>query len=147
MARDYSSKDSKWAQRVKRRTVKISDARLDSEIREMLTMYAADVTEAIDAAGAEMVKELVKITRNTAPARTGRYFKAITSQTIKRPSGNLYIWGVKAPYYRLTHLLVKGHPTGNGGRTNGDPFLANALEEVLPEYEAKVAEALRNAAK
>lgn len=144
LARDYTSKDSKWAQRVKRRTVKISDAKLDSEIRGMLTMYCADVTEAIDKAGDEMVKELVKITRNTAPARTGRYYQNITSQTVKRPSGNLYIWGVKGPYYRLTHLLVKGHPTGNGGRTKGDPFLANALEEVLPEYEYKVLEALKN---
>lgn len=142
MARDYTT--GKWAERVKRRTVRISDHRLDSEIRDLMTMYCADVTDAVDKAGAEMVKELVKITRNTAPVRTGKYYQAITSQTVKRPSGNLYIWGVKAPYHRLTHLLVKGHPTGNGGRTKGDPFLVNALDEVLPEYEEKVWEALRN---
>lgn len=139
MARDYSS------ERRKVRTVRISDARIDKEVREMLTMYAADITEAIDAAGAEMVKKLVKITRDTAPVRTGCYYQAITSETIKRPSGNLYIWGAGSRHGRLTHLLVRGHPTGNGGRTNGDPFLANALDEVLPEYMDKVEEAIKNA--
>lgn len=139
MARNYSS------ERRKVRTVRIGDNSLDKEIRGMLTMYAADITEAVDAAGAEMVKKLVKITRDTAPVRTGGYYQAITSQTVRRPSGNVYIWGAGSRHGRLTHLLVKGHPTGNGGRTNGDPFLANALEEVLPEYERKVEEAIKNA--
>ena len=117
----------------------------DKDLRSLLTIYAADVTEAVDAAGAEAMKKLVKLTRASAPVRTGGYYKAITSKTIKRPSGNLYIWGAGSRYGRLTHLLVKGHPTGNGGRTNGDPFLADALEEVLPEYEKKVMEAINNA--
>lgn len=139
MARDYSKEQRKV------RTVRIGDSRLDKELREMLTMYAADITEEIDKAGAEMVKKLVKLTQETAPVRTGGYYQAITSKTIKRPSGNLYIWGAGSRYGRLTHLLVKGHPTGNGGRTNGDPFLANALDEVLPEYERRVEEAIKNA--
>jgi len=145
MARDYTK--GKWAERVKRRTVRIADGKLDSEIRGMLTMYCADVTEAVDRAGADMVKKLVRITRNTAPARTGEYFKSITSQTVKRPSGNLYVWGVKAPHYRITHLLVNGHITPDGGRTRSDPFLKNALDEVLPEYERNVLEAIRDAGK
>lgn len=120
-------------------------ADFDKELRGLLTLYAENVTEAVDAAGAEAIKKLVKLTRASAPVRTGGYYKAITSKTIKRPSGNLYIWGAGSRYGRLTHLLVKGHPTGNGGRTDGDPFLANALEEVLPEYERKVLEAIHNA--
>lgn len=55
-----------------------------------------------------------------------------------------YVWHVKAPDYRLTHLLVHGHATKDGGRTKGNPFLANALAQVLPEYERKVEEVLRN---
>lgn len=115
-----------------------------SALSQILEMYAADVTEAIDTAGSEAVKKLVKITRATSPVRTGGYYQAITSKTIRRPSGNLYIWGAGSRYGRLTHLLVKGHPTGNGGRTSGDPFLANALDEVLPEYEEKVRQAIAN---
>lgn len=139
MARDYSSEHRKV------RTVRLADSSFDKELRGLLTMYAEDVTEAIDKAGAEMVKKLVKITQETAPVRTGGYYQAITSKTIKRPSGNLYIWGAGSRQGRLTHLLVKGHPTGNGGRTDGDPFLANALDEVLPEYERRVEEAIKNA--
>jgi hypothetical protein len=31
----------------------------------------------------------------------------------------------------------------NGGRVPGDPFLKNALDEVLPDYEKDVEEALK----
>ena len=53
-------------------------------------------------------------------------------------------WYVKAPHYRLTHLLVHGHAKKDGGRVQGDPFLQNALDEVLPEYERAVEEGLKN---
>ena len=53
-------------------------------------------------------------------------------------------WYVKAPDYRLTHLIVHGHATKDGGRTRGNPFLKNALDEVLPEYEREVEEVLKN---
>jgi hypothetical protein len=105
-------------------------------------MYAEDVTEAIDAAGKEMVDKLVKITRKTAPRDSGDFAKSITSNTIRRPSGNVYVWGVKAPHHRKTHLLVHGHPKPDGDRVDGDPFLQDALDIVLPEYEEKVREAL-----
>jgi hypothetical protein len=122
----------------------ISPAMLGAEIQRQLGLYQQEVLEAVDAAGEQAVKKLVKLTQATAPVRTGGYYQAITHKTIKRPSGNLYIWGAGSRHGRVTHLLVKGHPTGNGGRTNGDPFLANALDEVLPEYEEKVLEAIRN---
>lgn len=123
----------------------ISTDKLSAEIHRQLGLYQQEVLEAVNDAGARAIKKLVKLTRDSAPVRTGRYYQAITSQTTNQPSGNRYVWGVKAPHYRLTHLLVKGHPTSNGGRTNGDPFLANALDIVLPEYEKEVEEALKNA--
>jgi hypothetical protein len=55
-----------------------------------------------------------------------------------------FIWHVKAPDYRLTHLLVKGHATKDGGRTKANPFLQNALDQVLPEYEKEVEEAVKS---
>ena len=139
MARDYSS------ERRKVRTVRIGDQSIDKELRGMLTMYASDITEAIDEAGLEMVDELVSITKKTAPRDQGDFYKAITAKTERRPSGNLYIWGVKAPLHRITHLLVHGHPTVNGDRVEGDPFLHDALDIVLPKYEEKVKEAIKNA--
>ena len=50
---------------------------------------------------------------------------------------------MKAPCHRLTHLLVHGHETRDGGRTRPDPFLKNALDRVLPEYERDVEEAIK----
>ena len=47
--------------------------------------------------------------------------------------------------HRLTHLLVHGHATRNGGRTKANPFLKNALDAVLPEYERAVEEAVKEA--
>ena len=117
---------------------------LGGAIAEQLGLYHEEVMEAVDAAGLKSIKKLVELTRDTAPVRTGGYFQAITHKAIKRPSGTIYIWGAGARHGRLTHLLVKGHATANGGRTDGDPFLQNALDEVLPEYEAAVEEALKN---
>ena len=71
--------------------------------------------------------------------------KNISSKEIESVSGmKKYVWHVKAPDHRLTHLLVHGHDTPTGGRTRANPFLKNALAEVLPEYEKAVEEAARN---
>lgn len=139
MARDYSK------ERRKVRTVRLGDHELDKELREMFTMYAADVTEAIDDAGREAVNNLVKLTRKTAPKDSGDFAKHIAAKSILRPSGTVYIWHVKYPKHGITHLLVHGHATRNGGRTKGHPFLKDALAQVLPEYEQAVKEAIKNA--
>jgi hypothetical protein len=124
-------------------TIKPSD--LGAALAEQLGLYGEEVVEAVNAAGEKAAKALVRITKKTAPKRTGGYRKSIT-YTAKEKSATgdkEFTWGAKAPHHRLTHLLVKGHPTGNGGRTTGDPFLQNALETVLPEYEKEVEEALK----
>lgn len=119
---------------------------LGQAITEQLTLYHKDVIEAVNAAGEKAVKALVSKTKKTAPKRSGDFRKAITSvSTENTATGDKeYTWGAKAPHYRLTHLLVKGHQKVGGGRVDGDPFLENALAEVLPEYEKDVEEALKN---
>lgn len=125
------------------KTVKLEE--LGAAIQEELTVYHADVVEKIDAAGEKAVKDLVKRTRATAPKDRGDYRKAITSKRLKKTDrGSTFVWFARAPFHRLTHLLVHGHATKNGGRTKADPFLKNALDEVLPEYEKDVKEALQN---
>ena len=118
---------------------------LGAAIREELTIYHKNVVEGLDAAGDKAVKALAKKTKATAPKDRGEYRKAISSKLLKKSSrGSTFVWFVKAPYYRLTHLLVRGHEKRNGGRTRADPFLQNALDQVLPEYEKDVKEALQN---
>lgn len=118
---------------------------LGAAIEQELTLYHENVLERVNSAGQEAIKKLVKLTRATAPkGARGDFRKHITSKEDKKRLGNTYVWGVKAPEYRLTHLLVHGHATRDGGRTKPDPFLQNAVDQVLPEYEKKVEEAVQN---
>lgn len=124
----------------------IKPADLGAAIAQELTTYHQDIIEKVNAAGERAAKKLVKKTKATVPKRSGEYRKAITyTETTKSATGDKeYTWGAKAPHHRLTHLLVNGHEKQNGGRVPGDPFLADALDQVLPEYEREVEEALKN---
>lgn len=119
---------------------------LGDAISSQLNIYADQVERGVQEAAAESMDKLVKLTKATAPVgKRGSFRRKITSSVVYGMRGLVeYVWHVKAPDHRLTHLLVHGHATKNGGRTKGDPFLANALEQVLPEYEHKVEEVLRN---
>lgn len=124
----------------------ISAADLAAAIEQELTIYHSDVVDAIDAAGQESIKKLVKLTRATAPVGArGSFKRNITSKRLsKTDRGSSYVWYVKPPDHRLTHLLVHGHATRDGGRTRADPFLKNALDTVLPEYEKAIKEAVQH---
>lgn len=124
----------------------IKPADLSKAIEQELTTYHRRTLERVNAAGEEAVKALVKKTKATAPKKSGAFRKAITSKVeLHKVTGDKrFIWGAKAPHHRLTHLLVHGHEKTNGGRVPGDPFLQNALDEVLPEYENAVEEAVKD---
>lgn len=118
---------------------------LGAAIQKELTMYGEGVAERVNAAGKTAAEKLRKLTKVTAPVASGDFRKHIAIKEVDSGHGTKrYIWHVKAPDHRLTHLLVHGHATKNGGRTKGDPFLKNALETVLPEYEQAVKEAVQN---
>lgn len=123
-------------------TVKIGN--LTPAIEELLEGYRADILNDLDRAAEKASKNLVKKTKASAPADTGSFKHNIASKKLETTrSSSVYVWYVKAPEHRLTHLLVHGHAKVNGGRTRADPFLANALAEVLPEYEKDVKEAIK----
>lgn len=126
------------------RRVDITD--LGAAINQELTIYHQNIVEGINAVSEKAVKDLVKRTKATAPVgERGSFKRKISSKLVREhPRGNTYAWHVKAPDYRLVHLLVHGHATRNGGRTRPDPFLKNAVAEVLPEYEKNVEEVIRN---
>ena len=127
---------------------------LSTQMEQVLTVYNEEVNEKLREITQESMKKLVKETKATAPRgrRKGKYRRSITadySGTRKSPRGlkgqNVNaVWYVKAPDYRLTHLLVHGHATRDGGRTRANPFLQNAVDKVIPEYERKVEEAIKN---
>ena len=126
------------------KSIKLAD--LGATLEEELTMYHEDVTQKVNKLSRDAVSKLVKLTRQTAPeGARGSYKKNITSKLVKKsPRGETHAWCVNAPDYRLTHLLVHGHATRDGGRTKSNPFLQNAVDQVLPEYEKNVEEAVKN---
>ena len=125
---------------------KIKASELGKAIEQELTIYHDEVTERVNKLSAKAAKDLVKKTKATAPVgpRHGQFKSNIASKRVsKGANGDTYAWYVKAPDYRLTHLLVHGHATADGGRTKSNSFLSDALETVLPEYEREVEEALK----
>lgn len=130
----------------KRQRAKVQVKDLGVEISQTLTLYHEEVNEAIDALSKKATSDLAKKTQVTAPkGERGSFRKNISSKLLKKTrNGSTYVWYVKAPDHRLTHLLVKGHATRNGDRTDANPFLQNAWDEVRPDYEKNVEEALRN---
>lgn len=126
---------------------KIRPEDLGGALSEVLTVYSQQVNERVNEATKRSTRELVKLTRETAPIghRNGRYARAISSAFQPTTGGTVKgVWYVKAPEYRLTHLLVHGHATRNGGRTRANPFLQNAVDRVLPEFEEAIKEAVKN---
>lgn len=128
----------------------ISIENLSEEINDILEIYGKDVQSGINRAGAKASKRLQNITTSTAPIGAGsssrpHFAESISIKTEQSRLGDKrFIWYVKAPNYRLTHLIVHGHLKRNGGRTRGNPFLKDALNSVLPEYEKDVKEVIRN---
>ena len=124
----------------------VSPEALGAAIAEELNAYHSNVTEAVNKLSAKAARELVKKTKATAPVGyRGSFRSSITSRlSKKRSDGVTYEWGAAGPDGRLTHLLVHGHATKDGGRTQGHSFLVDAMSEVLPEYERAVEEAIKN---
>lgn len=124
---------------------------LGNAIAQELTIYSEAVNEAIIRETDAAITDLVKKTKATAPVGArGSYKKHISADKSRlkksASSGRNFsaTWYVKAPDYRLTHLLTNGHATKDGGRTRPNPFLHNAVNEILPDYERKIEEAVRN---
>lgn len=129
---------------------------LSTQVERVLTIYNEDVNEKLRAITTETMKKFVKETKATAPKgrrdKKEAYRKHISgdyrgtkksAQGLKGQDINA-IWYVRAPEYRLTHLLVYGHATNKGTRTRANPFLHNARERAVAEYEQKVQEVLSN---
>lgn len=122
----------------------IKPNQLTAALEKELTLYSEDVTEKIDNAGHKAIEKLAELTRVNAPrGRRGAFAKSITTkEDTAEHGGKVFIWYVKPPNHRLTHLLVHGHVTKNGGRTKPNRFLHDAVDEVFPEYEKEVEEAI-----
>lgn len=124
---------------------RVSAQGLGDAIQQTLALYHQDVNEAVDECSKKAAKDLEKRTKATAPVGyRGSFKRNISSKLLKKSvNGSTYVWYVKPPDHRLTHLLAHGHAKKDGGRTRANPFLSDAVDVVKRDYEEAVKEALR----
>lgn len=122
--------------------------RVSNTIRATLNTYSRQIVEGVEKAADVTVKEMVKETKKRPGGRysTGRYARAIASQvgqnTIYAKSR---IWYVKAPRYRITHLINNGHAIRGGGHYAGDKHVTKATDHAIERFETRVREVIENA--
>lgn len=119
---------------------------LGAAIEQELKQYSTHVREELDQSAEKAAKKLVKLTKANAPVGyRGKFRRSLKYEnSTKGARSPSYTWGAGGKEYRLTHLVVHGHATRDGGHTAGNPFLENAMGEVLPEFEDDVRRAIQN---
>ena len=128
------------------KSVKIED--LSDAIREELEIYDRDIAQKIKRQAVRSIKQCVETTKLTAPVgkRTKHYRDDIAWRTLEDTYRKTVVqWYVKAPNYRLSHLLNNGHATKNGGRVEGTNFITRAHDETVREYEKEIEDIIKNA--
>ncbi len=119
---------------------------LASAVLDMLDEYHKDVADGVYRVGNKVIKEMERKTIDTAPiGKRGEFRPHIASKSQRdRLDRMTHTWYVKAPEYRLTHLLVHGHKLPRGGKTNPNPFLENAYDVARDEYLDGVEKVIKN---
>lgn len=126
----------------------ISIEQLSDTIVQGLATYTQEIAEEVKEAVDETAKELLGNIKAAAPKRTGQYRKNMKLKTAHESSyEKRVVWYVKGPYYRLTHLLERGHAKRNGGRTKAYPHIAPNEEKAKEAFESRVEEIIKNASK
>ncbi len=121
---------------------------LAAEIARGLAEYSQDVVETVNVSSEAVGKAAVKRLKKTSPRRPppvgGKYAKSWAMKTepeVGQPHKRIV--HVKAPHYRLAHLLEHGHAKVGGGRVEGRPHIGPAEEEVIREFAREVEEAIK----
>ena len=113
--------------------VEISD--MDKFIMAALYKYGDEAAKAIGETLPLVGKETVDELKATSPKRTGAYARSWAYKMMKgglkrseKYNNKLVVYNKK--YYRLVHLLEKGHASRNGGRVEGIPHVKPAQDKA-----------------
>lgn len=116
--------------------MKVALENLSSMIMQELEDYADVVTESVEEAAEETAKEAVTDLRQTSPQKTGKYAKSWAQKKTKDGKGRVIY--AKAPEYRKTHLLEKGHAKRGGGRVEAIPHIKPVEEQSIKAFEERI---------
>lgn len=126
--------------------VQVAD--LDKAIKKILDEYGDEVKQTLDETTKAVSTKGKNKVKDAAPVgvRNGKYKKSIS---LKKTKGDLntveYKIYAKAPEYRLTHLLEKGHAIHNGtGRTKKYPHWSKGQEYIEENFEKEFKERIEN---
>lgn len=126
-------------------TNSISVTKLSSEIQKTLQKNAGRITDKVKVLAKETTSDLTKDTKKDSPVKTGEHKKHISNKKVKETSTSaVYVWHVKNPEYRLTHLIANGHAKRNGGRVKGNFPLAKDVEKAEIKFVKGVKEIIEN---
>lgn len=120
---------------------RVSD--IDKVVMQELDAFAGacitDIQEAAEEAANWAKKEL----RATSPKRFGDYAKGWKVQKGRLRTGTrTFVYN--SDKYMLSHLLEYGHPTGNGGRTEGRAFIKPVESMANQMFEKEVIRRIEN---
>lgn len=108
----------------------------DDYLEKTLEAYNKDVNDALDRAGERCGKETNAVIKKHCKFKGNKYIRAFRLERVKDSSLTTHWrWYVKAPHYRLTHLLEYGHATRKGGRTDAFPHIQYGEEFTRDNYE------------
>lgn len=125
---------------------KIKADEMSKEIVKMLTEYTEEVTDIAKSVVDEISQGTMDEVKNHIEWKDKVYSKNFAiKKSFEDKRNKRNTWYVKAPYYRLTHLLEFGHITRNGGRTRSFPHVRYGDEFVKNNFENRLKEAIENA--
>ena len=116
---------------------------LDEALTDVLTNYATNLREAINADTEAAAQRLKKAISADAPVKTGKQKKSW--RIAKEYLGGVDLKTVvHSTDYRKGHLLENGHVTRDGTtRTKPTYYVSSNAERIIKEYEEQVAETIK----
>ena len=115
---------------------------IDEALSDVLTNYATDLREAINADTEAAAQRLKKAISADAPVKSGKQKKSW--RIAKEYLGGVDLKTVvHSTDYRKVHLLENGHVTRDGTtRTKPTYYVSSNAERIIKEYEEQVAETI-----